>query len=472
MAKPTRMTTPRHRGRHDAFAMLAALVLAGGTAVFGPAKANDKLPGDPASPEAGEAPAPPTTLDETLRVAFENNPQLHAAFARWQAARERIPQARALEDPALSFETFVEQVDTRYRVSVTQRFPAFGARRQRERRAAAEARAAQHLFEAERIDLYERVVRAFHEYRYLARASEVTEANLRLLTQLEQAIDARYRDGNAPFADLIRVRIEHDRLADRMAALHDQRRPRSADLAALLNLPADDPLPWPAGGAATAMPLDENELAGRLTELNPELKAMAARIEAAVYGEDLARRDGWPRPMLGAGWMAMRGMDGRADETDIGLMAGISLPIWRSRIRAGRREAEALTQAAIHEQDARTRRARANLSMAVFQFRDAERRLRLFQESLIPSAEQALEVIRHAYAEGGAGFTDLIDAQRTLLEFQLLTERAAADREIAIGDIGFGVVTSNVPTSDTADRSDPPDPSDRPAPQDRPEAPR
>jgi cobalt-zinc-cadmium efflux system outer membrane protein len=130
----------------------------------------------------------------------------------------------------------------------------------------------------------------------------------------------------------------------------------------------------------------------------------------------------------------MQGMNG--DESDVGLMAGVSVPIWRGRYRAERREAGALLQSATYDQADLRNRLRAELSRAVFQFRESERQIALFNDSLLPKAEQALAAAQQAYAEGQADFTVLMDARRTWLEFQLLAERAVADREIALGDIG------------------------------------
>jgi len=396
----------------------------------------------------------PATLEAYLQHAFAHNPRLRAAFARWKAALERIPQARSLDDPELTFEYFIDQMDTRYRLGISQMFPAFGVLGLRKDRAAAEAQAAMHAFDAERFMLFDRVTDAFYEYHYLARAIAVTAENHRLLEDLEQAVDARYQSGAATFADLIKVQVEQDRLADRLAALRDQRRPQSAGLAALLNLPADEPLPWPEFEPSGPAMIDEAVLADMLADLNPELKAADAMIEAAAYREQLARRSGWPRFMAGVGWMVMPGMDGRGDESDIGLMAGLTLPVWRGRYRAERRETAALRESVTQDRDTLRNRLRAELSMAVFDFRDAERRIDLFREALIPKAEQALAVARQAYGDGQTEFMTLIDAQRTVLEFQLMAERAVADREIALGDIGCCV--------GAFDPTDPSNPSDRP----------
>jgi cobalt-zinc-cadmium efflux system outer membrane protein len=376
------------------------------------------------------------TLDDYLHHAFSHSPELRAAFDRWKAALERIPQARSLDDPTLSFEYFIEQMDTRYQASLTQIFPAFGKLDLREQKAASEADAAMHMFEAERLMLFDRVVKAFHEYHYLSRAIQVTDENHQLLADLEQVVTTRYKAGLAPFSDLIKTQVEKDRLANELGTLRDERAPRSAALAALLNLPVYDVLPWPKASPSGPAVVDVEFLDDMLKDLNPELKAAAAMIAAETYHEKLARKSFLPDFMLGASWMVMPGMEGKRDETDAGLMAGITIPIWWGKYRAEIREAQAMIQAASNERDNMQNMLKAELSMAVFKLRDAERRIGLFTSALIPKATQALEVAKQEFASGKSEFMTLIDAQRTWLEFRLMLERASADREIAIGEIG------------------------------------
>jgi outer membrane protein TolC len=376
------------------------------------------------------------TLDDYLRRAFSHNSGLRAAFDRWQAALERIPQARALDDPTLSFEYFIEQMDSRYQVSLTQVFPAFGKRALRESRAAAEAEAAMHAFEAERVTLFDRVVKAFYAYDYLFRATRVTDENLRLLADLEQVVTIRYKAGLAPFSDLIKTQVEKDRLENERGTLRDERASRSAVLAALLNLPVHDVLPWPKAPPSGPAILEVGVLDELLADLNPDLKAAESMIAAERYRKKLARKRFLPDVMLGASWMVAPGMGGSGDESDVSLMAGITVPIWWGQYRAEIREAEAMIRAASNERDEMQNNLKAELGMAIFKFRDAERRIGLFATSLVPKATQALEVAKQEFSTGKADFMTLIDAQRTHLEFRLMLERATADREIALGEIG------------------------------------
>jgi len=83
------------------------------------------------------------------------------------------------------------------------------------------------------------------------------------------------------------------------------------------------------------------------------------------------------------------------------------------------------------------------LKEALFSYRDSQRRLSLYGGTLVPKARQSLAASETAYRAGDAGFSDLIDAQRVLLEFQLAHERAAADRGQAAARVRALVGESN-----------------------------
>ena len=73
--------------------------------------------------------------------------------------------------------------------------------------------------------------------------------------------------------------------------------------------------------------------------------------------------------------------------------------------------------------------------MALFEFQDAERKFILYQTTLTTLARNSLNVARESYEGGRVEFSELIDAQRLLLEFQLSYERARTDHEISLAKI-------------------------------------
>ena len=73
--------------------------------------------------------------------------------------------------------------------------------------------------------------------------------------------------------------------------------------------------------------------------------------------------------------------------------------------------------------------------MALFGLRDADRKIDLYRDTLLPKAEQSMKITELAFTTGKAGFLDLIDSQRILLGFQLEHKRALADRSQRLAEI-------------------------------------
>jgi hypothetical protein len=58
-------------------------------------------------------------VSDYLAYAALNNAGLQAAFDRWKAALERVPQVKALPDPRFNYRYFIEEVETRVGVRQT-----------------------------------------------------------------------------------------------------------------------------------------------------------------------------------------------------------------------------------------------------------------------------------------------------------------------------------------------------------------
>jgi outer membrane protein TolC len=65
--------------------------------------------------------------------------------------------------------------------------------------------------------------------------------------------------------------------------------------------------------------------------------------------------------------------------------------------------------------------------MTLFKLRDAERKIDLYGQTLMPKAIQSMTATEAAFRLGTATFLDVVDAQRILLEFHLSHERALVD---------------------------------------------
>lgn len=373
-----------------------------------------------------------STIDDYLIYAFENNPALNSALSSAAAASARAKRSGYLDDPGLSFEYMLEQHDMQYRIGLMQNIPGFGKLKLKRRIVGHEADAAAHDAEAKRLMVYEMVIKAFHNYIYCRRSLEITAENIKLLEDLEDVMTSQYKANSLPYSALLKVQVEKDKLVNRKASLEELRGVISTRLSFLVGRDEKTLLPWPSAAQQPSATLSEDLLGA----LNPELKAIESRIEAHESKTRLANKQGQPDYFVGAGYHLMPEQEDGSEPTDFGITVGITLPIWIGKNRAAVTEAEEAVKSVRLARESMKDDLILELKEAIFNLNDAERQITLFKKTLIPKARQALDVARKDFISGKATFMTLIDAQRTLLGLELGLARAAADREIAGGEIG------------------------------------
>lgn len=399
----------------------------------------EALPAAPSTPAdtTAVAGATPGTLGDFLRTAFERNPGVAAARQEWKAALDQVPQARALPDPMLTYGYFLQSVETRVgpqkqRLGVSQSFPWFGTLGARGDAALAGAEVARQKYVATLQKVYREVSTAYAEYYYLGSSIGIVGDNLDLLRQWEEILRSRYSTGTARFSDLIKIQVELGKLQDRVTTLQRQRPTRRARLNALLNRSARTPIPWPRALPEVSAPDVPDSLEARLIRQNPELRALRAVVEKESHGVDLAKKSGLPSFTLGLDWIQTdpREVTGLADngKDPVMAMVGVRLPLWRGSVSAGVRQAQARRSAAQENLVDRGNSLETDLEEGLFRFDDADRKIRLYRDSLVPKVRESLDAAYSAFESGQGSFLDVIDAERILLEFRLVLERARADQ--------------------------------------------
>jgi outer membrane protein TolC len=224
-------------------------------------------------------------------------------------------------------------------------------------------------------------------------------------------------------------------LDDQWRSAEDLRGASAARLNAALGRSADAPVPWPAAIAEERVEVPDAEVLAWLVQASPELKELDHEIAREGHAIELARKDYWPDVGLGLGYMNQREiMEGSEDHMVVGMIS-VTLPIWRDKYAAEVREAEARRLAARHMRDDRQNMLAADVKMALYNLRDASRKINLYRDTLVPTAKESLKATEAAYRTGTANFVDLVDGERMLLEFRLMQERALTDHAARLAEL-------------------------------------
>ena len=439
------------------------------------------------------------SLDEYLAYAALNNPGLEAAFYRWKAALERVPQVRSLPEPRFTYRYFIKEVETRVgpqqqAVALQQTFPWFGKLGLREDMATQAAHAAKKYYDAAKLNLFYRVKNAYYDYYYLGRTIAVVRENRDLVKYLEEVARTKYKAAAAGHPEVIRAQVELGKLEDRLQTLLDLQEPTVARLNAALNRPIDESLPWPTVLPEEQIVATNEEIFAWLRRVNPQVQALDHEIAKEQHSVDLAKRDYFPditlgleytdvgsaRRMPGAGLRnpaTLRGLSrlggGMGDIVDVyavgngflpqtrpsdsgqdiwAITLSLNVPIWREKYAAGQREARARHLATMRARTERQNSLEAEVRQVLYDFRDAERKINLYRDTLVPKARQSLKATDASFRSGTAGFMDVVDAQRVLLDFQLSYERALTSLAQRLAELEM-LVGRPIPQSSKEQRS-------------------
>jgi outer membrane protein TolC len=378
------------------------------------------------------------TLQAALDYAAENNPQLQSAFHQWKGMEENIALQKALPDPIFTYGYYFESVETRtgpqnQRFGLSQTFPGFGKLSMKKAIASDQAAAVGDRYLSSKLNLNLAIATAYAELYYLNRSAEITKDRIRLIQDLEQVARTRYKSGST-MAPILQAQVELGRLEDRLISLNDIQQPQKAQLNAALNRPADAPLAWPTSIPYRTINTRPESLRKELIRTSPELSELVHSVEQGKHQIQLAKRERLPDFTLGIQYIetgnASAPVSDSGKDPVIGTI-GINLPLWFGKNRARIESASNLKTAAQLRLENREQTLDADIRQILFQLRDADRKINLYNKTLIPKAHQSLEVNRKAYEAGQMEFINLIEAERMLLEFQLAHERALADHLIA-----------------------------------------
>jgi outer membrane protein TolC len=371
-------------------------------------------------------------LSNYLAYALLNSPTVAAAFYDWSASVEDITIQRSLPDPQLTFQSDIGDIVETVMPGFFQEFPGPGKLRARAAVATTQSRVKYFTFETAALQTAFDLKQSYYRLYFLGEQLRINRETLSLLNDLERIARAQNAAGKATLQDALRAQIERDRVQTDIANLEDSRQPMLANFRAALGLTHGQPdPPAPTRLETTAINPDSAELLRLAFARNPQLAALEADVRAAEAGIAVAYKSRVPD--FGLGLMA----DVKASPFVYRPLASMTLPIWRDKTAAE------IAQAKANELSAESRLNAAQIQLTVdfaeqaFAYREIGRNLDLLQSRLIPKARQSLDIACAGYLAGTIDFFNLMDSERTLLNFELSDVEARTQREIVLSRLSL-----------------------------------
>jgi len=357
-----------------------------------------------------------------VEYALANQPGLGSAHARWSAAIHRISRSERLPDPMLMVGVRAVNPDMGLglgTVGVQQALP-WPTRLSLGADAAAEATLAEKdRYEATSLAVVERVSRAYWGLWRVRQLRRLHEEHLQIVQSLAEAVRSRLATGAASLADQQQVDLTVSRIADDIETMKASEAAWEAELRLAIGAPELKDLPT-QDDAPLPVPLTENRqsLAGAAAA-HPALLAYNSLAKSKEIMAQAEAADGLPDFLVSAEWAV-------AEDT-LMVGAGISLPLWRGSYAdaVDAMEAEALMHK--FEGQVALEAALAAMDSEIATLNDTARRSAVLNDVLIPQANAAYESVVGGYVTGNGNVTQLLMAQRDLLDLRIALESVRAD---------------------------------------------
>ena len=373
-----------------------------------------------------------STLQSLTRMALERNPEIRAARAAVGAAEQRGARVGALDDPEVMVQWFANPARSgglrNAAFGVRQMMPWPGSLAAERDGAAAGARARSHALELARVQLTLAVAETWHARHGQARRIALAGEQLTWLARLEALARQRHELGLVSQAELLRIELEREKMRSELRLMQLEADALDVRLRTLIYAAPTESLPEPRGPQPVDA-LPDPSPGGS----HPMLLEAGAMVRES---ESMARRARLEtKPMIGVGLEVM-GPDFSMMESSFAwpIVPSVSMtvPIWRSKSNAIRREADFRVEESAARYDAALSALTAERAEAALILRQADETVTLYRDRMLPRSIELADLILLEYSTGKRMADEVIMARRETLELSMTLEMAIAERNTAL----------------------------------------
>ncbi|HEX3586713.1 MAG TPA: TolC family protein, partial [Candidatus Angelobacter sp.] len=251
-------------------------------------------------------------LATLVEEAQQKNPEIQAATHGAQAAGHAAKQTGALPDTQVMLQhlsvgsprPFAGYTDSNFAyigLGASQEFPWPGKRALRAQVAGAQAEAMGAQSGAVRRLVIEQVKMSYFKLAYLQSTLDILRRDDKLLSEMEQIAESRYRVGQGNQQEVLKAQLQHTRILQEITLHHREQGQLQAQLKQLLARAQDSPDIVTEPLRERTLPESASELLRQARENNPEINAREQLVKRAGLQTDLARKEF--RPDFGLQYM-------------------------------------------------------------------------------------------------------------------------------------------------------------------------
>ncbi len=383
-------------------------------------------------------------LDTYLQIASENNPKVQSAYTEFEATLEQSPQVSSLPDPTLTVSAFGRMIETRLgaqeaRFSLMQMFPWFGTLKAKSETADLMAEAKFQEYLSRRNEIHLEVKKAYARLYEIEKTIHLKRENLKILDSYRELALSKFKSGSSKMVNVVKIDINREEAITEIELLEEELESLERQFNILLNRGEENPVE-----VQDSLRFDTEHLAELQKEDafkdHPELTRFDREAEAYRNEGELSKKEGLPMLGLGVDYSVISERTDanppRNGQDAIMPMFSISLPIFRKKYKAARREAELRETAAVQNREAKENQLKSSLEETRYELSKAEKLVDLYERQL-EKTNQANRLEISAFSNDTGEFEEVLQLNQDVL--MLKTEKIKAIKEgfIAMANLEY-----------------------------------
>jgi outer membrane protein TolC len=383
-------------------------------------------------------PVSPIPLAALVAEAQQTNPEIQAAIHGAQAAGHLAKQAGALPDTQIMLQhlsvgsprPFAGYTNSDFAyigLGASQEFPWPGKRALRTQIAGAQADAMGIQTGAVSRTVVEQVKMAYFKLAYLQATLDILLRDDKLLVEMEQTAESRYRVGQGNQQEVLKAQLQHTRILREITQHHREQGQLQAQIKQFMGRAQDSPDIVTETLRERQLPAAASELLQQARQNNPEISVREQLVKRADLQTELARKEF--RPDFGLQYIYQN--TDRKFRDYYMLTFTVTLPN-RGRRRAELAEAGENRQTAAAELTAEVQRRMAEVQDQYVIAKTSAEQLKIFREGLLPQAEATFHAAITAYQANRQDFETLLSSFRDVLDFEEQYQKELSEHESAM----------------------------------------
>lgn len=372
-------------------------------------------------------------LDWLISEGIKNNPEIIALQNMFEASKETIEPAGALEDPMLSLGidnfplidmSFRSESMTQKSISISQKFFYPGKRKLKKEATAYLSESIEQQYLEKQREIIMDIKTTYYELSYLEEAILTTKKNKDLLSHLIKITQIKYEIGKSTQLDILRTQIELSKLNEELITFEQKRDQLKSKLLNLIYSPYNTELGNAKRLEMPEIPLDFAQLCDESFRNRPLLIETMRQIDSNKKMYAFAQKDTKPDFTL-SGSYGQRD-DGFADVFSVNV--AFNLPIYKKHKQNKRiSELEYTISSLEAKLEAQKNDIGFNIKSSLIDLDKEKRTINLLNTTIIPQTNHVLDSALANYELGKADFLSLIDAQLMFYKYELEYYRSIAN---------------------------------------------